>query len=273
MFSNIGLDGLEIESVLAESRTAKFDLTLMLTDAGERIDLEIEYSTDLFDGARIERLVGHFSSLLGAAATDPNQLLLELPLLTEAESRQLADWNRTEIPYPKERCLHRLFEEQVERAPDAIAVTFEAERLTYRQLDERANQLAHRLQKLGVGPDALVAICLERSLEMVVALLGVLKAGGAYVPLDPAYPPERLAYVLRDSEAVVLLTQDSLRERFQSALLKPLILCLTRLKNRSPARGSRRRRPGRVPRTWPTSSILPVRPGNRRVSKFSAAMW
>ena len=226
LFSNIGLDGLEIESVLAESRTAKFDLTLMLTDAGERIDLEIEYSTDLFDGARIERLVGHFSSLLGAAATDPNQLLLELPLLTEAESRQLADWNRTEIPYPKERCLHRLFEEQVERAPDAIAVTFEAERLTYRQLDERANQLAHRLQKLGVGPDALVAICLERSLEMVVALLGVLKAGGAYVPLDPAYPPERLAYVLRDSEAVVLLTQDSLRERFQSALLKPLILCL-----------------------------------------------
>ena len=149
----------------------------------------MEYSTDLFDGARIERLVGHFSSLLGAAATDPNQLLLELPLLTEAESRQLADWNRTEIPYPKERCLHRLFEEQVERAPDAIAVTFEAERLTYRQLDERANQLAHRLQKLGVGPDALVAICLERSLEMVVALLGVLKAGGAYVPLVPPTRP------------------------------------------------------------------------------------
>ena len=191
--SFIGLDGLEVESVLAESRTAKFDLTLMLTDGDDDIDLEIEYSTDLFDEARIERMVGHFSTLLEAAAANPDQRLSELPLLTDAERQQLlVEWNRTAVAYPKDRCVHQLFEEQVERTPDAVAVAFEDEQLTYRQLNERANQLARHLQKLGVGPDTLVAICVERSLEMVVGLLGILKAGGR-VCAAGSQLPERTA--------------------------------------------------------------------------------
>jgi non-ribosomal peptide synthetase component F len=166
----IGLDGLEVESVLAESRTAKFDLTLMLTDAG-----------DLFDEARIERMAGHFSTLLEAGAANPSQPLSDLPLLTEAERRQvLVEWNKTEIAYPKDLCLHELFEEQVELTPDATAVVFQDRQLTYRELNERANQLARHLRGLGVGPDTPVAICLERSFEMVVGLLAILKAGGAY---------------------------------------------------------------------------------------------
>ena len=132
--SFIGLDGLEVEELLlAESRTAKFDLTLMLTDGGDDIDLEMEYSTDLFDEARIERMVGHFYTLLEAAAANPGQQLSNLPLLTDAERQQLlVEWNRTEAPYPKDQCLHELFEEQVERTPDAIAVVFEDEQLSYR---------------------------------------------------------------------------------------------------------------------------------------------
>ncbi len=207
----IGLDGLEVELVLAESRTSKFDLTLMFTDAGDNIDLEIEYNTDLFDEARIERMAGHLGTLLEAGAANPGRPLSDLPLLTEAERRQLlVDWNQTEASYPKDVCLHELFEEQVELTPNATAVEFEGERLTYRELNERANQLARHLQGLGVGPDALVAICLERSLEMVVGLLAILKAGGAYVPLDPSYPTERLAFMLSDAQARVLVTRQSL---------------------------------------------------------------
>ena len=135
-----------------------------------------------------------------------------LPILNEAERRQLlVEWNQTRIEYPRSRCLHELIEEQVERAPDATAVIFEGKKLTYRQLDERANQLARYLQRLGVGPDTLVSICVERSLEMVVGLLGILKAGGAYVPMDPEYPKERLAFMLADAGAPILLTQSSLQ--------------------------------------------------------------
>ena len=132
--SFIGLDGLEVEeSVLAESKTAKFDLTLMLTDGGDNIDLEIEYSTDLFDEGRIERMAGHFNTLLEAAAANPGQRLSDLPLLTDAERQQLlVEWNRTAVAYPKDRCVHELFEEQVERTPDAMAVAFEDKQLTYR---------------------------------------------------------------------------------------------------------------------------------------------
>ena len=226
--SFIGLDGLEVEeSVLAESRTAKFDLTLMLTDVGDDIDLEVEYSTDLFDEGRIERMAGHFCTVLEAAAANPSQQLAELPLLTDAERQQLVvEWNRTEAPYPKDQCLHQLFEEQVERAPDAIAVVFEDKQLSYRQLNERANRLAHHLQSLGVGPDRLVALCLDRSLEMVVGLLGILKAGGAYVPLDPSYPSERLAFMLRDSGALLLLTHQRLRDRLAAGSPNNRLLCL-----------------------------------------------
>ena len=136
------------------------------------------------------------------------------------------EWNRTEVPYPKDHCLHELFEEQVERTPDAVAVAFQDRQLTYRQLNERANQLARHLQGLGVGPDTLVGICMERSPEMVVGLLGILKAGGAYVPLDPSYPGERLAFMLRDSGAPVLLTDQRLRDQLEFRSLNARILCL-----------------------------------------------
>ena len=206
--------------MLAESRTAKFDLTLMLTDGDDSIDLEIEYGTALFDEARIERMVEHFGTVLEAAAADTDRRLSELPLLTDAERKQLlVDWNRTEVAYPKDRCLHRLFEEQVDRTPDATAVVFEERQLTYRELNQRANQLARHLQKLGVGPDTLVAICVERSLEMVVGLLGVLKAGGAYVPLDPSYPERTTGvHACRDSGAPMLSQRIS---RLASALHRP----------------------------------------------------
>jgi amino acid adenylation domain-containing protein len=172
----------------------------------------MEYSTDLFDEARIERMVSHYLTLLEAAAADPNQRLFELPLLNEVERQQiLVEWNRTEVSYPKDRCLHELIEDQVERAPEATAVVFEGDSLTYRQLNARANQLARYLRGLGVGPDTLVAICVERSLEMVVGLLGILKAGGAYVPLDPEYPQERLAFMLADAGSQVLLTHSGLQ--------------------------------------------------------------
>ena len=168
----------------------------------------MEYATDLFDRETIERLAGNFKTLLEGVAADAERPISELPLLSEAERRQLLEeWNATEAEYPREKCLHELFEEQVERTPDAAAVAFEEQSLTYRELDRRANRLARRLQTLGVGPEARVGICVERSLEMVVGLLGILKAGGAYVPLDPSYPAERLRFMLDDSGAAVLITQ------------------------------------------------------------------
>jgi non-ribosomal peptide synthetase component F len=225
--SFIGLEGLEVESVLAESRTAKFDLTLMITDSGDDIELEVEYSTDLFDQSRVERMAGHFTTLLVAAAAGPDQRLSDLPLLTDAERQQLlVEWNRTAVDYPKDRCAHELFERQVELTPDATAVAFEERQLSYRELNERANRLARHLRGLGVGPDMLAAICVERSLEMVVGLLGIIKAGGAFVPLDPAYPAERLAFMLRDSGALLLLTQQRFRERLQAESANISVVCL-----------------------------------------------
>jgi amino acid adenylation domain-containing protein len=225
--SFIGMDGLEVESLLAETGTSKFDLTLMLTDDGDDISLEMEYNTDIFDDARIVRMVGHYQTLLEAVADEPNRRLAELPMLTDAEHQQLLiDWNQTAVGYPKDRCVHELVEEQAEHTAEAVAAVFESTQLTYRQLNDRANQLAHHLQKLGVGPDTLVGICLERSVEMVVGLLGILKAGGAYVPLDPGYPKERLAFMVNDSGAPVLLTHQGLRDQLQVENPNCQILCL-----------------------------------------------
>ena len=151
--------------------------------------------------------------LLHGIVADPDRRVSELPILTEAEEHQLLiEWNDTKKDYPKDKCIHQLFEEQVEKTPDAIAVVFEDQQLTYRELNTRANQLAHYLHKQGVGPESLVGICVERSLEIVVGLLGILKAGGAYVPLDPEYPKERLAFILQDTHAPVLLTQRRILE-------------------------------------------------------------
>lgn len=223
--SSIGLEGFVVQPAFAEAGTSKFDLTLFVTDCGDEIWLEIEYSTDLFDEGRIARMAGHYQTLLESAAGNPDRRIGELPLLTEAEREQvLSEWNHTGFAYPRDRMLHELVEEQAGRAPDAVAVVFEDQQLTYRELDDRANLLAAHLQDLGVGPNILVGICVERSLEMLVGLLGILKAGGAYVPLDPAYPAERLAFMVDDCQPRVLLTQKRLRTRLPSHRAE--IVCL-----------------------------------------------
>lgn len=204
-----GLSVGKIEDVLEV--TAKFDLTLTITGRKGGLSAEWEYNTDLFDEATIVRMAEHWQLLLAAVVADSTQPVGELLLLTERERHQLlVEWNNTQASYPKERSIHQLFAEQVERTPDSIAVTFEEASLTYRELNTRANQLAHYLQTLGVGPDVLVAICIERSLEMLVGLLSILKAGGAYVPLDPTYPVDRLAFMLADAGVTILVTQQGL---------------------------------------------------------------
>ena len=184
------------------------DLLLAALSTERELRGWFEYNADLFDTATIERMAGHWQRLLEGIVEDPSLQLSALPLLTEAQSRQLAvEWNNTAAGYPLDVCIHQLFEAQVERTPDAVALVYEDTQLTYRELNRRANQLAHYLQQLGVKPEMLVGLCLERSLEMIVGLLGILKAGGAYVPLDPTYPPERLAFMLADARVSVLLTR------------------------------------------------------------------
>jgi amino acid adenylation domain-containing protein len=197
--------------------TAKFDLSASLTDTGTGLLGALEYSTDLFDEETVARMMGHLQHLVAAVAADAGRRVDELEMLGEAERRQLLfEWNETRAAYPPPYVLQQLFEEQVERTPGAVAVVFDDTQLTYRELNGRANQLAHHLLTLGVGAEVLVGICVERSLEMVVGLLGVLKAGGAYLPLDPAYPAERIAFMLEDAGVAVLLTQSSLLEQLPS---------------------------------------------------------
>ncbi|MFN6272726.1 MAG: amino acid adenylation domain-containing protein, partial [Microcystis sp.] len=182
-----------------------------------------------FKDETIQRWLGHFQTLLEAVINDPRQNLRELPLLSPAERQQLLmDWNNTKTNYPQDQCIHQLFEAQVERTPDAIAVVFENQQLTYTELNGRANQLAHYLQSFGVGPEVVVGISVERSLEMIVGLLGILKAGGAYLPLDPDYPNERLQFMLEDSQVSLLLTQQHLLASFpqSSETATPKIICL-----------------------------------------------
>nr|MDZ8289085.1 amino acid adenylation domain-containing protein [Nostoc sp. ChiSLP01] len=212
--SGVELTGLTVSSLTTESETAKFDLTLLMQNTATGLVGMWEYNTDLFDASTIERITGHFVTLLEGILANPQQPISQLPLLTEVEQQQLlVEWNDTQADYPQDLCIHQLFEEQVQRTPDAVAVVFEDQQLTYHQLNCRANQLAHYLRSLGVGAEVLVGICVERSLEMVVGLLGILKAGGAYVPLDPEYPIDRLRFMLEDSQVSVLLTQQRLVEQ------------------------------------------------------------
>jgi amino acid adenylation domain-containing protein len=209
-----GLPGLEQRPVEAVSPTSKFDLTLSLAARPHGLVGSLEYSTDLFEAATISRMLGHLERVLEQVAADPDVRLSELELLADDERRLVVEeWNATEAAYPREGCVHQLFEAQADRTPDAPAVTFAGGSLSYRALEEQANRLAHHLAKLGVGPDACVALCLERGPEMMVAVLGILKAGAAYVPLDPAYPADRLAYMMENSAAPVLLTQRSMADR------------------------------------------------------------
>ena len=187
------------------------DLAVRFYEAADSLAARFEYSTDLFDASTVQRMAGHFEELLKGIVFNPEQNTSRLPLLTKAERQQLVtDWNRTQMEYPRESCVHQLFEVQADRVPETVAAVFGDRQLRYAELDRRANQLARHLIELGAKPDGLVGICLERSLDMVVGLLGILKAGSAYVPVDPAYPPDRIAYMLENSEAPLLLTQASL---------------------------------------------------------------
>ena len=208
----IKLSGLTLTPFLPENTVAKFDLTLSLEESAQgSLDGILEYNTELFDGATIERLAGHFQTLIEGIVSNSAQSIHDLPLLTADEQHQLlVEWNDTTTSYPDNQCVHQLFEAQVEQTPEAVAVVFEDQQLSYLELNARANQLAHHLLTLGVKPDHLVGLGVERSLEMIIGLLGILKAGGAYVPLDPNYPTDRLAFMLEDSQISVLLTQNRL---------------------------------------------------------------
>ncbi len=216
--STVNLTDLTITPFKVEKQTSKFDLTLSVHETTSELAGTWEYNTDLFEDATISRMIGHFQTLLAGIIANPDLAVTKLPLLTATERHQLlVEWNNTQTDYLRHQCIHQLFEEQVERTPDAIAVVFEQQKLTYQALNEKANQLAHYLHELGVKPETLVGICVERSLEMVIGLLGILKAGGAYVSLDPTYPQERLDYLVEDSQILLILTQDSLNRNFKTS--------------------------------------------------------
>ena len=204
-------DGFQAEADPNPKSFVNFDIFLNVVESKDGLTLDCDYNTGLFDEATIARWLSHYETLLLGMVENADQSLARLPLLNEADRRQLAvDWNRTAADYPRHLCVHQLFEDQARKTPDAIAVAFESEQLTYRELDRRANQLANYLRSTGVKPGVMVGVFVERSLDMIVALLGVMKAGGAYVPMDPTYPAERISFVLNDASVPVLLTQESL---------------------------------------------------------------
>ena len=241
--------GLTASPMQVTRPTAKFDLTVYVSESGQGLSATWQYNTDLFDEPRIARMTGHFRTLLEAIVAAPESALSDLPLLTDAERHELlTTWNQTAMPYGGDRCFHHLFEEQAQLHPDAPAVRCGEEQLTYRELNTRANQLAWRLQRMGVGPETRVGILVTRSAGVVVAVLAVMKAGGTFVPLDPAYPAEHVAFVLDDAKVAVVVTDESPRAKTSTDADE-------RARTRCPA-------PRR--RTWPTCSIPPAQRASRR---------
>jgi amino acid adenylation domain-containing protein len=219
------LPGLMLKPISIDTGASMFDLTIYMWEEGGGLAGQIEYNTDLFDRSTIVRIYTHFQRLIEGIIKDPHDSISNYPMLDEAERRRLLiEWNDTAAAYPRDRCLHDLFEEQVKRTPDSIAVVYKDQQLTYRELNSRANQLANHLHRLGVGPEALVGLFAERSLEMIIAIYGIIKAGGAYVPLDPEYPADRLAFMLADTQVPVLLTQQHLAPRLPAHQAK--VICL-----------------------------------------------
>lgn len=207
------LPGMTIASTFGyvHNSTSKFDLTLVVRDTSKGVQVSVEYSTDLFATDSIARMLAHFQILLEGIVINPDQAIATLPLLTPDETHKLLEkWNATQLSYPETACIHQLIEAQVVKTPDATAVYACDRQLTYQELNEKANQLAHYLRSLGVAPDVPVALCVERSLEMVVGMIGILKAGGAYIPVDPTYPHERRAYMLGDAQPPIILTEAGL---------------------------------------------------------------
>ncbi|REG90461.1 non-ribosomal peptide synthetase, partial [Flavobacterium aquicola] len=217
------IKGVTLSNYALDMVTAQFDLTFSVSESNHGISLGINYCTALFDKATIDRMLLHYQELLVSIASNITQSVSSLAMLTKEESHQLLNvFNNTDVAYPLDKTVVDLFEEQVKRAPDAIAVVYEQEELTYKELDERSNQLGHYLREQGVQPDDLVAICLERSLEMLVGILGILKSGGAYVPIKPDYPTTRISYIVRDIGCSLLLTDSSAKD-----VLNPLLLDVT----------------------------------------------
>lgn len=218
------LEGLEAQLLPRETAT-QFDLELGFWEGGDRLYGDIQYKTDLFTEETIARFAGHYQRLLESIVADPDQPITRLPLLTQQETQQLlAIGNGPAADYSLHRCAHHLFEQQAERTPDAVALVWRDEQITFAELDRQANQLAHYLLQRGIGPETPIGVCLERSTYLAMALLGVLKAGGVYLPIDPTYPPERCAYMLSDAGVSILLTQQRLREQFVG--LPVQIICL-----------------------------------------------
>ncbi len=236
-FREVDLTSLPFKPLDVEVGISKYDLTLSLFETAEELAGSFEYNSDLFDRETIVRMVGHFQTLLQGIVHDPNRSIAQLPLLTALERQQLLfDWATTATIARQERCIHHLFEEQVARTPDAIAVILEDEALTYRELNRQANQLAHYLRTLtdergellAAGAERRVGICMDRSLDLIVGVLAILKAGAVYVPLDATYPQERLAYMLADAQAVLLLTQAKYQAQFADTSVK--LLCLEEMR-------------------------------------------
>ncbi len=246
--SEWNLPNLTRSQVKFPSQTSQFDLTLSLKEKKGQLEGVWVYNTDLFDADRIERMTGHFKTLLEGIVNNPEAKITHLPILTsEEKQKMLIDWNNTKADYPKDKCIHQLFEEQVIKTPHNIALVCEDKQLSYQELNEKANQLAHYLQKLGVKPEVLVGICVERKLDLVVGLLAILKAGGAYVPIDPAYPTERFNYILNDTQIAILLTQEHLLEKISQGITD--IVCLDRDQDL-------------ILREKQTNSVVKVRPEN-----------
>ncbi|MES1242476.1 MAG: amino acid adenylation domain-containing protein, partial [Acidobacteriota bacterium] len=228
------LPGLTLAGLDVAAATSKFDLAMVLTETEEDgLAAGLEYSADLFEETTVRRLLERFRTVLEGVLADPAQPLSKLPVLTAREREQLlGEWNDTRVPYPREACIHDLFEEHVRRVPEALALRFEGGEMTYAELSARANALAAILVAEGVGPDQLVGLCLERSPEAIVAIVAILKAGGAFAPLDPAYPEDRLAFMLEDTAAPVLITRRSLLERLPSTSAK--VICWEDLSSLQP---------------------------------------
>jgi amino acid adenylation domain-containing protein len=222
---DVEIPGLAVTILNKENKAAKFDLTLFASDRGQEISSTFEYNVELFNRETIERMAGHLLTLLSAIVSDPGQRISDLPLLTRHERyKMLVEWNSTDVPYPQQLCAHHLFETQVQRTPNAAAVVFENQELSYSQLNARANQVARYLGSLGARPGEFVGVFMERSVEMIVAVLGILKSGAACLPLDPAYPKERLAFMLEDSGTAIAVCQQQTASSFPMA--GPQVVCL-----------------------------------------------
>lgn len=221
----LSISDMKVDVFAVEGNSAKFDLTLVLEESGGSLHGTIEYNTDLFEAATIDRLTGHFTQLLIGAIGDPGNRISLLPLLTSAKQREISSKFEAPLPeYGSDQCLHRLFQDEAKRAPDAIAVVCDGQAVSYGDLNRRANQLANYLEHLGVGVETPVAMLMERSIELVIGILGILKAGGTYVPIEPSYPRERLLFMLEDAGVRVLLTQEEFADRVEDISVRAIRL-------------------------------------------------